>query len=317
MVDQEGYLADKTEAANDAKLKTQVILKDLTVLQAEYDKQITTSTDNKDKNTKATKENTKAHKEFFDSEKEFLNEQQKLQDEALWKYNQNQIAKENQTKETALVIDEIEVSRQMADWEYQKTDEQRLQEQFDKGLIGRQEYNDKVVEMEDAKNQALQALTVQSLSSIADILGKNTKAGAAVAKAAAMFDIAVSTATALSKATTQTKAATPIDYAIQVAANVAIVLANIAKAKQVISSAPAFAQGGYVPGSGNQDTTHAMLTPGEFVLKKSVVEQINSGNVINYEKLASMINDKKVYLVEADVTKSQNKVRTIETRSKI
>ena len=174
-----------------------------------------------------------------------------------------------------------------------------------------------VQKMEDAKNQALQALTVQSLSSIADILGKNTKAGAAVAKAAAMFDIAVSTATALSKATTQTKAATPIDYAIQVAANVAIVLANIAKAKQVISSAPAFAQGGYVPGSGNQDTTHAMLTPGEFVLKKSVVEQINSGNVINYEKLASMINDKKVYLVEADVTKSQNKVRTIETRSKI
>ena len=32
-----------------------------------------------------------------------------------------------------------------------------------------------------------------------------------------------------------------------------------------------FNQGGVVPGTGNQDTIPAMLTPGEFVVKKDVV----------------------------------------------
>ena len=34
----------------------------------------------------------------------------------------------------------------------------------------------------------------------------------------------------------------------------------------------AFARGGYVPGSGNRDTVPAMLTPGEFVIRKKAVE---------------------------------------------
>lgn len=36
---------------------------------------------------------------------------------------------------------------------------------------------------------------------------------------------------------------------------------------------PEFAQGGAVPGSGNQDTVPALLTPGEYVLSKKVVEK--------------------------------------------
>jgi TP901 family phage tail tape measure protein len=35
-----------------------------------------------------------------------------------------------------------------------------------------------------------------------------------------------------------------------------------------------FASGGYVPGSGNRDTVPAMLTPGEFVIRKKAVEKI-------------------------------------------
>lgn len=43
-----------------------------------------------------------------------------------------------------------------------------------------------------------------------------------------------------------------------------------------------FAQGGVVPGSGNGDTVPAMLTPGEFVVKKS------SAKAIGYDRLAEM-----------------------------
>ena len=40
-----------------------------------------------------------------------------------------------------------------------------------------------------------------------------------------------------------------------------------------------FATGGLVPGQGNRDTVPAMLTPGEFVIKKSSVNSIGAGNL--------------------------------------
>ena len=41
----------------------------------------------------------------------------------------------------------------------------------------------------------------------------------------------------------------------------------------------AFARGGLVPGSGNRDTVPAMLSPGEFVIRKSAVEAFGAGNL--------------------------------------
>lgn len=40
-----------------------------------------------------------------------------------------------------------------------------------------------------------------------------------------------------------------------------------------------FASGGYVPGVGNSDTVPAMLTPGEFVIRKKAVEKIGVGRL--------------------------------------
>lgn len=50
----------------------------------------------------------------------------------------------------------------------------------------------------------------------------------------------------------------------------------------------AFARGGMVPGSGNRDTVPAMLTPGEFVIKKSSVAKLGAGNLeaMNNNKFA-------------------------------
>jgi len=41
----------------------------------------------------------------------------------------------------------------------------------------------------------------------------------------------------------------------------------------------AFASGGFVPGTGNRDTVPAMMTPGEFVIRKSSVKKIGAENL--------------------------------------
>tara|TARA_B100000085_G_scaffold176015_1_gene160302 strand:+ start:6649 stop:13197 length:6549 start_codon:yes stop_codon:yes gene_type:complete len=41
----------------------------------------------------------------------------------------------------------------------------------------------------------------------------------------------------------------------------------------------AFARGGFVPGTGNRDTVPAMLTPGEFVIKKSSASKLGAGTL--------------------------------------
>ena len=49
----------------------------------------------------------------------------------------------------------------------------------------------------------------------------------------------------------------------------------------------AFAEGGWVPGKGNRDTVPAMLTPGEFVIKKSSAQKLGG------QKLGAMNNPQK------------------------
>lgn len=48
-----------------------------------------------------------------------------------------------------------------------------------------------------------------------------------------------------------------------------------------------FASGGLVPGTGNRDTVPAMLTPGEFVIRKSAVGAFGAGNLSGINKYAN------------------------------
>ena len=50
-----------------------------------------------------------------------------------------------------------------------------------------------------------------------------------------------------------------------------------------------FARGGFVPGTGNRDTVPAMLTPGEFVIKKSSAKKLGAGTLqaMNQNRFAS------------------------------
>jgi len=54
-----------------------------------------------------------------------------------------------------------------------------------------------------------------------------------------------------------------------------------------IRRAQGFAKGGTVPGSGNTDSVPAMLTPGEFVLRKSAVKSIGTERLHRMNKYAS------------------------------
>jgi len=51
-------------------------------------------------------------------------------------------------------------------------------------------------------------------------------------------------------------------------------------------SVSGFAKGGFVPGSGNRDTVPAMLTPGEFVIRKKAVETIGADKLHKMNKYA-------------------------------
>ena len=48
-----------------------------------------------------------------------------------------------------------------------------------------------------------------------------------------------------------------------------------------------FARGGLVPGSGNRDTVPAMLTPGEFVIRKSATQAFGADNLAGINKYAN------------------------------
>ena len=58
-----------------------------------------------------------------------------------------------------------------------------------------------------------------------------------------------------------------------------------------------FATGGLVPGTGNYDTVPAMLTPGEFVIRKSSVNSIGAGNLasMNYAAGGKVTSGRNYY----------------------
>jgi TP901 family phage tail tape measure protein len=56
-----------------------------------------------------------------------------------------------------------------------------------------------------------------------------------------------------------------------------------------------FASGGVVPGVGNRDSVPAMLTPGEFVLRKSAVQKYGAGNLVKMNRNSGEITPRKYY----------------------
>jgi TP901 family phage tail tape measure protein len=91
---------------------------------------------------------------------------------------------------------------------------------------------------------------------------------------------AISLATALIKVADSLKNILPIMMAIGSVKLFSGLGGFMAGAKGAMGAAvPKFATGGMVPGSGNRDTVPAMLTPGEFVIRKSSVKKLGAQNL--------------------------------------
>jgi len=84
--------------------------------------------------------------------------------------------------------------------------------------------------------------------------------------------------------TANTTALTTATSAVQQLTTAINALAN--KSGGEYPSGLTFASGGSVPGTGNRDTVKAMLTPGEFVIRKKAVEAIGADNLSRMNKYA-------------------------------
>lgn len=112
-----------------------------------------------------------------------------------------------------------------------------------------------------------------AFGSLYQVLSKDSADFANFQKALALFQIAIDSAQAVSAAVrvAVTSSTNPLQAAVQIAATIALVLANIAKAKQLIEGAqvPAFAEGDINikgPGTKKSDSIPARLSRGESVI---------------------------------------------------
>jgi hypothetical protein len=75
------------------------------------------------------------------------------------------------------------------------------------------------------------------------------------------------------------------------------------------------ADGGVVPGLGNKDTISSMLTPGEFVIKKSAVEAYGANNLAKINDGIS--TDSSVYNYSLSVNVSGNNLNADDIASTV
>lgn len=186
---------------------------------------------------------------------------------------------------------------------------QSVSDYYDKQIELAEEAGQSTVALEDQKQVRLNKLKEQAQKETEKIEEKANKKRKAIASASVVIDTAQAV-----MGFWKANSGVPIIGA-ELAAIYSVLAVAEGAAQLALINSQKFAKGGYVQGFGNQDTVPAMLTPGEFVIKKDVVEQINSGQLIDYDLLASKINDKKVIVVESDITKAQKQISRVETRS--
>lgn len=135
-----------------------------------------------------------------------------------------------------------------------------------------------------AKSQQALAIQIaqvreQFLKLVRDIAGTSTFKG--------LVTGALQFTSALLKIADAIKGLLPIIAALS-AARGAAAIAQFAKGfKSGITRGQGFAKGGTVPGTGNTDSVPAMLTPGEFVLRKSAVKSIGTEKLHKMNKYGS------------------------------
>lgn len=150
-----------------------------------------------------------------------------------------------------------------------QTDEEWLaeQNQAKQNWLDKQKaINDKYIQNEQAKAQAMKAVT-SSLTGLLDTLGESNKSFAIMSKVITLAQIAIDTGKALASGIASASSVPFPGNIAAIATTVATIVANVATAISTVKSAK-FAQGGKVsgPGTGTSDSVPAMLSNGEYVM---------------------------------------------------
>lgn len=212
-----------------------------------------------------------------------------------------------------------------------------LQAIKDKDKADKKKVNDK--EVKDAKFKAnvekkLKEDTLKSnlnatssaLGQASDMLGQETEAG----KAAAIAKTTIDTYTGATAAYASLAGIPIIGPALGIAAaglaitgglkNVQKITSTKTEVPKINTKVAKFANGGIVQGAPTGDTVPIMANGGELMSnqrqKDNILMAVQNGQIGNqgfdYERLALLINDKRVYVLEQDITGTQVEVRERE-----
>ncbi len=203
----------------------------------------------------------------------------------------------------------------------------KIEEGYDDELKILNDTKTKTVQEEAEKNAKIEQLELEKNKRIERL----QKEAGQKKKAMAISNVMVDTAQAIMKGFGEVGPLAGTILTILTMAESAAQIALISQqqyAKGGLLVGPSHAQGGILTQFGEMEGGEAVINKNatrRFAPVLSYMNQSTGGNaigssssqLIDYELLASKINDKRVYLVESDVTKSQRKVQTIESRSKI
>lgn len=195
-------------------------------------------------------------KEYEDS-LNFANEYYtKLQTEAKLQYANGEISEQEYRDKIKEIQSQSLESQLTIQKDYGESTVQVDAKIADEKVAKAEEVADEEERLRKEKEDAERALA-DSLVGLANAVAMNSKDNAEMQKAIAVFQLAIDSAMAIGKVTSTSAAGDPYTYAIRVAANVATVLANIARATAILSAAPKqFYEGGYTgDGDPRQEST--------------------------------------------------------------
>lgn len=223
-------------------------------------------------------------------------------------------------KERALKVSELQAeldnfaARKALGQEFSESEKLRIENLKTEIDLINQEYNDKEIADEKAKQAAIDKtrkdalaqkqadferdieiskIFLSSLNDLLYIFGANQDEMAGFAKTLALFTIALDTAKAISGVVAMSTEGDPYTYALRVATGIATVIGNVAQAKQLITGKPRpaniqqFAEGGQVLSGQKIERSHGK--PINMANGDNVLASVKVGEVVLNERQQALL----------------------------
>jgi len=296
------------EAVASGKLKDQKVL-----IEKEYQKELKDidkkyADEKKAKDKKEKEEAQKKYNEQFKDDADFYAKlSKKDEEEAKKKEKRKQSLRQSDEDERLYKIDTAKsIFEDVTSTEQQKNDALALLRQLD--WENQDKWANAEIELDKKKAEAKinqLNITANALKTFGDLAGKNTAEGKALSVASTLISTYLSAQKAYESAFLPIpNVASPFIGALSAAAAVASGLANVNAILSV-----------KVPNEGGNSATASISRPALPPMVRPTSNMVSIGN----ESIKTQSNgiDQKVYVVESDITNTQNKVKSIESKATI